>query len=159
MPTPTAPDLVDGAPKPADAKPAESKADEKKHTVRVEGELKLVGGVPRVFEVKNAGVTFQVEPELQPDRKHLRFNFALQHVMFLGSQKSVMEVSPTHKVSVEQPKLQTIKSTASMSAASGQPVMLSFHKLREPTGRVEIAICTATIVDTGIAARQSAEPK
>ena len=159
VPTPTAPDLVDGAAKPAEAKPAGSKANEKKHTVRVEGELKLIGGVPRVFEVKNAGITFQVEPTVAADGKRLQFIFSLQHVMFLGTEKSVMEVSPTHKISVEGPRFHTVKSTTTITATSGQPVLLSFHKLREPKDKVEIAICTATIVDTGIAAPQSVEPK
>lgn len=159
VPNPSAPDAGDAAPKLVDGKPAETKADKKKHTVRVEGDLKLVGGVATSFEVKNAGISFQVEPTIAADGKRLRFMFSLQHVMFLGTEKSVMEVSPTHKISVEVARFHTVKSTTTVAATSGQPVLLSFNKLREPKDKVEIAICTATIVDTGIAAPDSNEPK
>lgn len=142
VPTPVAPDVADGAAKPA---------EKKERILRIEGDLKLVGGVPTNFEVKNAGVTFQVEPTVEPDGKHLRFNCALQHIQFLGTEKCVIEVSQTYKISIEQPKFRTLKTTTIITATSGQPVMLSFHKLRDPSNRVELAICTATIVDTGIA--------
>lgn len=159
VPTPSAPESNDAAPKLVDGKPAETKSDKKKHAVRLEGDLKLVGGVPTSFEVKNAGVSFQVEPTIAADGKRVQFSFALQNTMFLGTEKSVMEVSPTHKISVEKPRFQTVKTTETKSAISGQPVLLSFHKLREPKDRVEIAICTATIVDTGIAAPEPVEAK
>lgn len=150
VPTSTAPDGADGAAKPA---------EKKDRTLRIEGDLKLVGGVPTSFEIKNAGVTFQVEPTLEPDGKHLRFNCALQHVQFLGTEKNMIEVSQTYKISIEQPKFRTLKTTTIITATSGQPVMLSFHKLRDASNRVELAICTATIVDTGIAITPDTEAK
>ena len=96
---------------------------------------------------------------LAPDFKHLQFLYNLQHQIFIGNRKNTIEVSPTYKVSVEQPDFMVLKTSSSISVASGQPTLLSFHKLREPINTVEIAICTATILDTGIPVEKLDGPK
>ena len=145
------------APLAPDPAPKQPDTDKKKH-IKLDGELKLTGGTPTTFEVKNLGVVFQVEPSIAPGLKHLEFTYSLQHQRLIGSRKNTIEVSPTYKVSVEQPDFMVLKTSSFHTVASGQPTLLSFHKLREPINTVELAICTATILDTGIPAERLDEP-
>ncbi len=145
------------APLAPDPAPKQPDTDKKKH-IKLDGELKLAGGTPVTFEVKNLGVSFDADPVIAPDFKHVQFLYNLQHQIFIGNRKNNIEVSPTYKVSVEQPDFMVLKTHASISVASGQPTLLSFHKLREPINTVELAICTATILDTGIPVEKLDEP-
>ena len=114
---------------------------------RVDGELKLAGGSPTTFEMKKVGTTLELLPAFSAKGKQVGVQLSLTHTSFTGWRKIVMELSPTHKVTVEQPGFQVIKTETRMKITGGKPVLLSFNKVVESAGIFELAILTATIVD------------
>ena len=124
----------------APAQPAEQR-------IRVDGELKLAGGSPTTFEMKKVGTMLELRPTISAKGKQVGIQVSLSHTSFTGWRKVVMEMSPTHKVTVEQPDFQVIKTETRMNVTGGKPVLLSFNKVVKSPGIFELAILTATVVD------------
>ncbi len=124
----------------APAQPAEQR-------IRVDGELKLAGGSPTTFEMKKVGTILELQPAVSANGKQIGVQVSLSHTSFTGWRKIVMEMSPTYKVTVEQPDFQVIKTETRLNVGGGKPVLLSSNKVAESSGIFELAILTATIVD------------
>ena len=133
---PSAPDAA------APAKPAVQR-------IKVEGELKVLGGSASSFEMKLVGTSLQLHPAISANGKQIEVQVLLSHTAFTGWQKISMEMSPTHKVTVEQPNFQVIKTDRQITVIDGKPALLNLSKLVEPKGMFEISILTATIIDIG----------
>lgn len=101
---------------------------------------------PTSFEKRDLGVTLEAEPEVSPDGMTVRLNIAASHVTLLGWTKATAESTKLGKITVEQPKFQTLKSKTNITIQSGRPVLLGFHKLQEPPKTVELFIVTATVL-------------
>lgn len=101
---------------------------------------------PTSFEKRDLGVTLEAEPEVSPDGMTVRLNIAASHVTLLGWTKATAESTKLGKITVEQPKFQTLKSKTDITIQSGRPVLLGFHKLQEPPKTVELFIVTATVL-------------
>lgn len=122
-------------------------AQQAEHRIRVDGELKLAGGSPTTFEMKKVGTILELQPTVSANGKHVGVQLSLSHTSFTGWRKIVMEMSPTHKVAVEQPDFQVIKIETRINISGGTPVLLSFNKVAQSPGAFELAILTATIFD------------
>jgi hypothetical protein len=105
----------------------------------------LVAGLPTTFETRNAGVTLEVEPIISDDGKTVTMQLAPQHVAFKGFHRTIVEASGQYRVSVDQPQFQTQKVSTNIVTKSGEPCLLSFKKLVDPKGIVEIFMLTATV--------------
>ena len=86
----------------------------------------------------------------------------VSHLLFLflaGWLKVVLETDPKNRITVEQPDIRVLKMSTSMTVISGQPVLLSFNKLQEPAGKVEVFILKTTVVTGGGKESGGARPK
>ena len=138
----TTPELVPTPSAHANPK-AEAKQPEKKKPAI---EVAVLGGLPSSFENKALGVTLEVEPMINPDGFSIDLQILPQHVSLLGWHKVAVETEGKSRVTVEQPDIRVLKTSTNITVISGQPVLLGFHKLQEPAGKVEVFILTATVV-------------
>lgn len=113
-------------------------------------------GIPQGFESRDIGVTFDVEPLVQPDGRHVDVQFASSHTTLLGWSKVTFENGAKDRVTVEQPEFQMLKSSTNISVPSGGSMLVAFHKLQDATQRVEVFILTATVLKEGPASGQEA---
>lgn len=129
--------------KPANATPG---SEPEKAAKPAEPAVRMAGAVPSSFEVKILGVTVQAEGQFSPTGKSVTLNLSLSHSSLLGWKKESIEAGPHYKVTVEQPRVKEIKTTNTYDLAHGESQLVSFSKLDEPAGKIEIAILTLAII-------------
>ena len=102
--------------------------------------------IPKAFEVRNAGVTLEVEPVLSPDASKIDLNLVPQYVKLHGYKKITVEKGGA-KLVVEQPEFHTTKVTTSLTLRNGQRKLLGVHKVTDPAGHVELFILKASATE------------
>jgi hypothetical protein len=136
VPTPSAPD----APKPARTKGTPMQTEEGAN---------ILAGVPKTFETRNSGVTFELEPVVSWDGKTIDAQLAVAHISLLGYRKEKLETVGRHTLVIEQPEFYTRRVSTNVTLKSGEPHLLSFHKLADPPGMVELMLVTMTQIEAG----------
>ena len=101
---------------------------------------------PKSFEVRNAGVTLEVEPVLSPDASRIDLNLVPQYVKLAGYKKITVEKDHA-KLTVEQPEFHTTKVSTSLTLRNGQRKLLGVHKVSDPAGQVEFFILKASATE------------
>ena len=101
---------------------------------------------PKSFEVRNAGVTLEVEPVLSPDAGKIDLNLVPQYVKLAGYKKITVEKDHA-KLTVEQPEFHTTKVSTSLTLRNGQRKLLGVHKVSDPAGQVELFILKASAIE------------
>lgn len=131
----------------------EPRSPDAKKLPKIEADLTTHGGVPTAFEKRDAGVTFEIEPTINPDGQSVDMQLAPQHVQFLGYNKiQFQEKDGKNKSFVEQPAFFTIRVSTNIAMKSGSLMMLSFEKSEKPVGNIEIMILQTSIEIYGNAA-------
>ena len=102
--------------------------------------------IPKAFEVRNAGVTLEVEPVLSPDASKIDLNLVPQYVKLAGYKRITVEKDHV-KLVVEQPEFHTTKVTTSLTLRNGQRKLLGVHKVTDPAGHVELFILKASATE------------
>ena len=100
---------------------------------------------PTSFEVRNTGVTLQVEPRYNAERDSLTLQYAAQRVALTGYDKATIEIKPAGtKIAVEVPKFRANKVTSSSTIASGKSILIGVFRAIETEGHMELFILRAT---------------
>jgi hypothetical protein len=77
--------------------------------------------IPTSFLTRTLGVTLQVDPIVFPDEKTIQLEMVSQRVRLKGMTKVAVEHETTHeKVLVEQPEVETAKTTTSVTLKTGE---------------------------------------
>lgn len=98
-------------------------------------------GSPTSFETRNVGVTFEVEPNIDPNGRTIDLNMVPQHVRLRGMRKTVVEgPQEGKKIIVEQPEFVTHKLTTSISVEDGDYTLLGVFTVADMPGQVELFI-------------------
>lgn len=113
-------------------------------------------GIPEAFDTRDTGVTFEVEPLVQPDGRRVDVQFSSCHTTLAGWVKVVFENGAKDRVTVEQPEFQMLKTTTNIAVPNGGSMLVAFHKLQDGTQRVEVFILTATVLKEGPASGREA---
>lgn len=93
------------------------------------------------FETRNLGVTFEVEPIIDPNGRSIDVNFVAQHTRLRGMRKVTVEgPKEGQKVTVEQPEIVTHKVTTSISVEDGDYTLLGVFNVADMPGQTELFI-------------------
>ena len=102
---------------------------------------------PTAFEVKNTGVTLQVELTYYAAQDSWTLNYASQRVALTGYDKSTIEIKPAGtKITVELPKFRINKVTSISTVPSGKSILIGVFRAIETEGHLELFILRATTV-------------
>lgn len=112
----------------------------------------MLAGVPSSFEARDAGVSMEMEATVSDDGKRIQVNASPKHVVLKGY-RSVKIESEGHTVVVEQPEFEIFERTGQMQVISGESILWSFQKLKEPANTVELSVLTVTAIDPAKEAR------
>ncbi|MDB6175402.1 MAG: hypothetical protein JWL59_4713 [Chthoniobacteraceae bacterium] len=94
---------------------------------------------PVQFEVRNTGVTLEVDPAVVEEGKLIQFAVAVQRVRLKGFNKiSLEKPGDERKVVVEQPEFETTKTTTTLRLHNGERILLAVHKTSTLPSELEI---------------------
>ena len=101
---------------------------------------------PTAFETRNIGVTFEVEPNIDPNGRTIDINMVPQHVRLRGMRKVTVE-RPKERTSVvvEQPEFVTHKVTTSISMEDGDYALIGVFNVADMPGQMEFFILHSRI--------------
>ena len=136
VPTPSAPD----APKSTKPKSAPMQTAEGAN---------VLAGVPKTFETRNTGISFELEAVVSRDGKAIDAQIAVAHISLLGYRKEKLETVGRHTLVIEQPEFYTRRVSTNVTLKGGETHLLSFHKLTDPPGMVELMLVTMTQIEAG----------
>ena len=102
---------------------------------------------PTLIEVRNVGVSFEVEPVFCPDGTHIDIQLSSQHCSV-----SRIETFPTvvrgKNYNFMQPIFHTNKITTNLTLRDGQSILLGTFNTSKPEGWMELFILKASILVT-----------
>lgn len=100
--------------------------------------------VPTAFEVRNVGVTLEIEPMVAPDGRTIEIALVPQHVSFEGM-GAVSELSKAKQDwRFQQPQFRFFRTTTSITAQSGEWQLLNASVLRERAPAMEFFLLRVT---------------
>lgn len=136
-------------------------ADPGKAKPKAEGplELRVLGVAPASFVKRDLGVMLEVEPVLLPDASTVEMRIVSHHITLLGWKKNTVENGQGAKAIVEQPEFQQLSTNVNITAQSGRPFLLGFHKLQDQKKIIEVSIVTATVLKPASAPKPEQTPR
>jgi hypothetical protein len=100
---------------------------------------------PTAFEVKNTGISLQLEPSIYDDRSAISFNVAFQTVVHCGN----LKYRSGEHAEVEQPEFYTKKITSNVAVKNGGMVLIGTiepdKRLSKDEDLTEVVFMRATI--------------
>jgi hypothetical protein len=101
--------------------------------------------VPLAFEVRNTGVTIEIQASVLDDGKRINLDIVPQRVELLQMETSESVKSRNNViVQVRQPLFATIKTNVSLTMRNGAHELIGVHKLTKPENHIELHIVHAT---------------
>src|SRR6185369_6195072 len=77
----------------------------------------VVGAFPSTFEIRNAGATLELEPNILPDQT-MEVSLSVRNVRLLGWDDTIVREHGTTKIIMPQPRFQTNKVTENLHIRS-----------------------------------------
>ena len=142
-PAPSAP--ADPAAAPTPPKPAKT---EDKGAPAPDRGIVQYDPAPTTFETRNAGITLEIEPNLDVQQMTIEAQLAPQRVFFAGMDKRTVEAG-NRKVVVEQPHFITNKVSTNLMVKSGQHVLIGSFNSPDLAGWTELFIVQITARQPG----------
>lgn len=105
--------------------------------------IEMLAAIPTGFETRNAGVSLELEPTLDPATMQIHLQLATQRVVFKGMEKHSITIGNTTSI-VEQPRFATNKVQTVLTIKSGGRVLLGTFKSPDLEGWTEMHILRAT---------------
>jgi hypothetical protein len=100
---------------------------------------------PTAFEVRNVGVTLEVEPEVSAKGDWIRVDVVPQRVELLGFDTyDAVKTASGLVVKADQPRFATSKTTTRLKLHNGESCLLAVHKLVQPENQIELFIIQAS---------------
>ncbi len=133
---------------PADEKSApEEILDTKRAATQPKVEVKENDEIatPSAFETRNAGVALEIEPSLDTQTMLIDMKIMQEHDQLTGYDKHIAETQPgNHRVTVEQPRFVTHKTTTNLTLKSGSRILLAQYRDATQADWMELFILKAT---------------
>lgn len=110
-------------------------------TIKVSPKIQADGidPVPTAFQMRECGLTLEVEPVLAPDGETVDLNIVPQHVRLLRWAPVTIKHGESGKeVTVQQPVFSSLRVTTSLTLKSGQRKLVGNFKITDPPGSMEL---------------------
>jgi hypothetical protein len=102
--------------------------------------------MPIQFENRNAGATLEIEPVTSPESQQVDLQISYEHGTLLGLAQDQVAADEKYAAPSGQPTFERLKTSTNLTLNSGEPHLLSFHKLKEPKNTIQISILTTTVI-------------